>query len=299
MLVGAVTAWLGPSDHLVDGRLVVPSAWDRALWGAAASLLAFALLFLSVFTIELLRAPYQQRNAVRATLKAQRTTHIAELSERAAELDHFRELPVSDAHFAELKNLIAGTRAAISGNHKTLTGSERLSVVGHFPHLAQPFDDWDAAIERIYDWSAELEARLRVEAATQGVTEPGFDVDAILPLLLRVIRGRADGEQPALAFELRFFQQGAPDGQYHPGVWIDGVNSVAIDLEKAQLTAAQAAERLNGLLAASQAWPETHAYADRDRVAGWVELKEPLVTRLDELLQRHNYKQGNGCPRCN
>ena len=218
-----------------------------------------------------------------------------------AEIERLKAEPVSARHFQELQAIVAATWAAIDVNKKAVTGKDRVALFGHFPDLREPLDEWDAAIQRVWDISAAQEARLIVEAAGLGVSTPAFAMDLLIPMILSVTRERANRGQLNLGmrFDWQQFESGT-DG-LEPILWLHGITSPIVYLEPfggEPIGRSEAIVRVQRLYAAAQTWPETLAYAERDVTSGWVPIKPALLDRLDDLKRRDHYKKGDGCPRC-
>jgi hypothetical protein len=295
---GIVGALMFSVAVVVAGYLI-PTTWGThvqialmALGMAGASVTVLAVLYALVV------APYEQRNALR-TLAKEASDNRATLTRAVI------EERLSDDHGAELKAIAQRFRKMVSNTYAC--GVEhRFDVdafASHFPDEIKAVLDWNRALTARADVEKALAERMTRETVERGIVMPHYTGTVIGEQILFATERRAEAGQRHLPFRFKWGELRSPTDALKALWWTDipSYSIVILENEKGELvlTKQEAIDTVESLFWDAQDWPETLTFALRDHVpGGWRDQKQPLIDKLDALIQRDFYKYGNGCPRC-
>jgi len=151
---------------LVAAQPAKTSAIKRTFLAIGSDLGAYLALLLCVGVGSMLLAPYQQRNLLRQTAKAD-DDEIEKLESQFS-LD-----PVSESHEKELKEILLHVKKLVESSRPItfLSTGDRDTIVGHFKELGSVIEEWDASAEVRQMAEQRLDMRFDSELATLGLVK--------------------------------------------------------------------------------------------------------------------------------
>lgn len=290
--------------------------WPGLVW--------FGLVLLAFFIGHFLATPFRlARQALLDHLAAvatkeseiqsiafERDVAIVAKESAETELHVLQTSDVPESHFIEIQSLLKLIESDVDRNKPwDMTDDTNVQVVrAHFPTLMDAIEKWNAALEKVYEVTAELEARFAIELASRGIATPNWSVIRIRQTFLLVTQARADRNQLGWPMDFKWVpfvpksEGPEKDGQRWL-YWNDNTNDPIVDLGQGGggpfLDRAECEARLESLFWDMQKWPETLAYGSRNADSGWAELKQPILDESRALLRRHNFKWSKNCALCN
>ena len=296
VVLGSLLNWYRLS-HPAHGKAVHVSVWG-AVW---PSLAVAVVVLLGFLMFHIAAMPWRFAKAEQAKLdKAEAAAYEAN-----ARLFEIQKEPLSDRHTAELKEILQRVVRSVATNHQCDFGhtTDRNVVFRHFPQLIKPTEDWDHAIQLVYDRSATLEAQFRDEMRLRGLTEEPYLYEALAKVLVDALRHDLATYDVPSSLPWQAYGNWVQIGNTRVITFPDvddqlGNQAAPHELKQLQRKIASATGPVEALWEEAHSWPTAEDFRNRDTDTSWPELQPLLLDELDALLKRDHFKKGLGCERC-